>query len=60
MTKEKPCTERNIKAVFEGTIQMVIDTVQNDIAYFNDKEAKHKYIQNVSNNLIKSAKEKLR
>jgi len=46
-------TEKKIKKILRNTIEMIIDTVKRNNAYFDDEEKKHEYITNVSNNLTK-------
>lgn len=51
MTKEK-----QLREIFKNTIRMVIDTVKNSDAYFDNEENCHQYAENISNNLLYEVK----
>ena len=48
--------EEQLKNIFSGTIQMVIDTVKNDTKYFDNKVKNSIYIRNIVNNLLYEVK----
>lgn len=51
MTKEE-----KLREIFKNTIRMVIDTVKNSDAYFDNEKNSHEYAENVSRNLIYEVK----